>query len=560
MLVHLSLRNIATFEEADVAFDGNLVVITGETGAGKSLLLDALALVAGQRASSEWVRHGAHEGVVSAVFALQGEAREHVDRLLHEAGLAANHDELLIRRHLGSDGRHRAFVNDQAATVSLVQRLVSPLLDIVGQHQSMRLADPSEQQRLLDIWWTDPQALQEMEACHGRWAAARDALAKLDRSVAERAEREAFLRFRLQEIDALRLRPGEYDSLEADLLRVRHAAKIQESLHGAVHALGEGRVSALDQLAATKEALNKIGSLNETYAGLLSRATLLHESAKEVFLDLVAAARDGDVPVDIDALEGRHETLKRAFRRYQCDETGLLALAESHRAELATLVDHASALADAQTAAAAARESAVRCADALVQKRSSAAEALFHALVSPLTALGMPAVQLAWQLVQGPSELSATGWTGWGLTFSANPGEPAKPLQRVASGGELSRLLLAIKSAMAGSDDVASCVFDEVDAGVGGEVGAALGRLLQRVAQRRQVMCITHLPQVASFAEQHICVRKAVVGDRTYSEVRSLSAGERLDELARMLGASSHEVARQHAALLLSHHSLDVDP
>lgn len=553
MLLNLSLRNFALIERLDVEFGPGLTVVTGETGAGKSITFDALRLLLGERASAEVIRTGAEEASVAAVLAVGEFARPHVNAALERAGIGAT-ETLVLRRTVSRKGPNRVWVNDTVATAGLLAELLEPLVDLLGQHAHLSLTRPGAHRELVDAFGAYPDLLAEMQQA---WTAVRDArrqLAALRDAAAARSERLEFLRFQQQELQALGLKLGEFDDLERRLHRLRNAEKLREAWGRAGRALSEGSPSASGLMGDALEALQRAARADEGVQPLVVRLQELVVLVDDLARDVVGMADDLEDASDLNRMEGRHEQLKRAQRKYGLDEAGLVDKVAAVVEEARRLEHYAESLESAERAVSTAERSALTVARALRTRRMDAAARLFEAATGVLARLGMPRTRLALEPdpQEDPSRLSAHGFDEVEILFSANPGEALAPLRRVASGGELSRLMLAIKTALFRVDPVETYVFDEIDTGIGGPTADVLGELLAELGANRQVLCITHLPQIAAWGRQHHAVSKHVEEDRTVSRMRVLDDAARVDEMARMLGGVEEtEATRVHAREML---------
>ena len=559
MLRELAIRNLAVLEEARVVFAPGLNVLTGETGAGKSIVIDALLLIRGARAQPDLIRTGAESASVEAVFEVP--ATGPVAAALDEAGHAAPDGQLVVKRELQRSGRHRVFVNDSAATVALLERLGDLLVEIHGQHEHQRLMEPARQLDVLDRFAGCEEARAKLGALWRRWEAARAEQARLRDEAREGARKEEMYRWEISEIDAVQVREGEEDDLRAERRRLQNAERIFAGLQEVMDLLHEGQQGAGPGIGRAVSILREISRFDPD-AGAPIEAL---EGAQAYIEDAVARVRglrDRSVmdPDRLRQIDERLDAIGSVRRKY--GETP--AAIARYREEIAQALDrierHDAIALETEREVAAAAESAAREAAVLSEARARAAKRLETMIQRELRALGMEHARFRAPLRRESAKdgdlSSAPG--GWRLgprgaetvefLLSANPGEELKPLAKVVSGGELSRTMLAIKTILAAAEDVASMVFDEVDAGIGGGVAEVLGRKLKAIAARHQVLCVTHLPQVASFADRHYAVRKRVERGRTVTEVKALGADERVEEVARMLGGETvTETARRHA-------------
>ncbi len=547
MLSALRIERFATIDALEIDFSAGLTVLTGETGAGKSILVDALHLALGGRAQAEVVRTGCDEATVEAVF----QAGPDIRARLVELGLPDG-DELLIKRVVHRAGRSKVWVNGALCTVTLLEQLARRLCDISSQHEHVSLLDPACHLDLLDA--------------HGGLAARRDqyrvvyeklaALAKERQGLltddAERARRVDYLRFQLEEIDELDPKAGEEQELAAERSVLASAAKIQALAEGAEAELYSGEGAAAELLSAALDKLSELAGLDPVFVpmhgALASARAEVEEAARE--LQQTARKRRED-PERLAALDDRLAALRKLARKHGGDVEAVLARRDEMRRELESATGHAERLEALTVAEETARLEATRAAAALSGKRREAAARLSTKLIEELSRLGMGKSRFEVRLA--PCALGPRGADEAEYFFSANPGEEPKPLARIASGGELSRVMLAFKRAGAATDPVDIYVFDEVDSGIGGPTAQVVGRMLKEVSRDRQVICITHLPQIAAFADSHLVVRKTVDRGRTLSEVLPLEGDvERCKEVARMLGGEElTPIALKHAKELL---------
>jgi DNA repair protein RecN (Recombination protein N) len=563
MLRELSIRNLAVVEEAVVPFAPGLNVLTGETGAGKSIVVDALLLITGARAQLDWIRTGADTALVEAVFEIDPAGP--VAALLDEAGHHPGDGQLVIKRELARSGRHRAFVNDGAATVGLLERLGELLVELHGQHEHQRLMEPARQLLLLDRFAEALDRRERVGALVRTWEEARAALDRLRSEMREGARQEDLYRFQLAEIDDVRLKDGEEDELRAERSRLQHAERIVAGLQETVGLLYEEPQSATTRLSRAAALLRDLSRYEPDAAASIEAI----EGAQAYLEDVVGRARalrDRAVfdPERLEQIDARLDAIVKLKRKYGDSVAAILA----HRQDVATALDRITrhdAIAEemertvAEAAAAAGAEAA-----ALSQARTRGAERLERLIQKEIRGLGMEHGRFRVALRREPAaggELAA-GPDGWRvgprgaetaeLLLSANPGEDLRPLAKVVSGGELSRVMLAAKTVLAAADDVPVLVFDEVDAGIGGRVADVVGQKLAASAAGRQVLCVTHLAPIAAYAGQHLLVEKRVARGATRTSVTLLPAAARVDELARMLGGERvTEASRRHARELL---------
>ena len=566
MLRDLHIRNLAVLAEASIEFGTGFNVLSGETGAGKSIVVDSLALLSGVRASSDLIRTGAESLTVTGFFELHDATR----RVLEEAGVEADGDELVIRREITRSGRNRVFLNDRPVTLKLLAELAPTLIRIHGQREELGLV-AAELQRT----WLDRSGGREAEkllrrvgAAFETWRLAAGRLERLTGDDRARHERIDFLRFQLAEIDAAEIAVGEEDGLRRDREVLRHAEAIREALGGAGELLFDAEGAAYELLGRSLHALRQVEAWEPEAAGWVSELEELIirlgelESSLRRRLDEVEANPDR-----LNAIEDRLASLERLFRKHgpttaqvlarrtelaaeldelEGDDDTVRALQQEVRRALATYGDAARELSDARRLWGEGLSKKVR-----QQLRDLALEkARFAVRLERRRRAGSP-LELAGEGV----EFSGAGYDQVSFVFSPNPGEELRPLHKVASGGELSRLYLAVQLAARsrpGRSASATLVFDEVDAGVGGAEAAVLGAKLKSLAQGGQILAVTHLPQVASCGDVHFKVSKEVVDGRTHTRLSRLEERGRVDEVARMLaGSEVTELSRSHARELI---------
>ena len=557
MLELLKIHSFAIIAELEVHFAPGLNVLTGETGAGKSILVDALHLVLGGRAQADSVRTGAEEAEVQALFRPRDPAGR--DALLASLGLPAAGEELLVRRTLQREGRSRAWVNGSLATAAQLQQATRGLLDISGQHEHVGLLDATLHLDLLDAHAALLPLRAGYERAFAALAEAERARARLDSDESARSERVEWLRFQLDELDKAGVRTGEDEALAQERRVLAAAEKLRA---GAIEAEGllsseEGAAAVTASRAARRlEELSSIDpSLGPVAASVRGAAAELDEAARTLSKYL---SRTGGDPQRLEEIDERLELLRKLSRKHGGSLAAALLRGEAMRTELASLENHDQALAGAAAEVAKLFGQASALARTLSDKRRAAASGFSRAVAGELSSLGMKS-ELSVRFsgcTEGVAEagvvLGARGLETAELLLSPNPGEELRPLARIASGGELSRVLLAVKRVLSETDPVDSYLFDEVDAGIGGSTADSVGRALAAVARRRQVVCITHLPQIAVFAARHQVVEKEIARGRTHSRVAPVEGEARVRELARLLSGKDTPVALEHARELLA--------
>jgi len=553
MLRHLSISNLAIIERLEVSFGPGLNIISGETGTGKSIILGAVGLLMGAKAQPGLVRDGAEEAVVEGLFEapLSGELAE----ALGQAGLEAG-PEVILARAVAAEGRSRAYLNSRLVNLALLRDMGSRLLSVSGQHESQRLTREEEHLLLLDSF----AGLEELRAraagAYAKLNALQRDLVRLRELEQDRGQRIELLTYQLQEIEAARLGPDEEEELEAEAQRLKHAERLNQGAHEIHQALYADDRSLASLLGLNRAELEKLARLDPGLTDLSARLEeaghLLEDAARELgdYADRIVFDPERQAEV-----EERLALIRRLLRKYApgAGAAGVLARAEEMAGQLDGLRDMDLALGRLQKETARAEEELESLAGELSRERARASERLSRAVVGELEGLGLEGSRFEVSLAKRAGAIGPDGFDEVSFGLSANPGEPLRPLARVASGGELSRLTLALKSILARQGEVESVIFDEVDAGIGGRVAEVVGRKLRALGQRHQVLCITHLPQIAAFGQKHFRVVKEVAAGRTVSRIEPLAPEERIEELARMLaGAKLTEKALAHAREMLA--------
>lgn len=553
MLERLTIRDLALVERAEIEFGSGLHAVTGETGAGKSLFVESLALLLGGRADAASVREGAKAAVIEGEFRLAGETAKRVRSLLEEWGLDPEGPALLLRREVSAEGRSRATVNQSAVTIASLRRLGGLLADLHGQHEHQSLLEEGAALLTLDrLAALDP----ERAAFAEKLAAYREAegeRGRLEASLARYAERRDYLVTASRELAEADLSEGEEEELKGEAARLAHADRLRELASAALERLSEGEASASDALGAASHAIAQAAALDPGLAAPLraieDAASAVNEATRS--LAHYAGSLESD-PAALELVEGRRELIARLQKRYRRDVPSLIAWRAELDAELAEGED-AEGTCDRSRAKVAAAEAACRTAGAaLTKKRASSARDWSAKLTRELQPLGFPHARIAFTVTAAEGAPLANGYDTVSLEFAPNPGEPPRPLGRIASGGELSRVMLALKCALQTRDRVDLLVFDEVDSGIGGAVAQAVGERLRGLAELRQVLCVTHLPVIAALAPHHFAVHKQVTGGRTLARIATLDGAARVEELSRMLaGERVTDTTRRQARELL---------
>lgn len=550
MLRELRVQNYAVIDDLTLELGPGLTALTGETGAGKSLIVGALSLLLGERASSEDVRTGEARARVEAAFDVSG--RDEVLARCAESGIEVDDGWLILRREVQREGRNRAWANGSPVTASLIWELGGSLVELHGQHEHQRLLRRAEQRRLLDAFAGAEEAAAGVAGAHRALSEARSEAEEVRKRAREAAERADWLRFKAEEIEKARLESGEEEALRGEARRLEHSEELLELAGGLHEAVYGDEASVVDRLGELRRPLRELLRIDPDAApmeellesGLASLEELGRELAR--YRDTV----DHD-PARLERVRARLDLLFRLVRKYGESVDDVIEEGHAARAELEVLESSDERLRELEVRERELAEALDRRAGELTELRRDGAARLEGAVAPLLAELGMEGgvFRVAFESREEPGP---TGAETVEFLVSLNPGFEPGPLDRIASGGELSRLMLALKTVFVRGDRVPTLVFDEIDAGVGGEVAHRVAGRLAAVAREHQVFVITHLPQIAARADAHVLVEKGEVAGRAATRVRRLGGEERIEELARMLGGDPESgVARRHARELL---------
>ena len=534
MLELLHIENIAIIEAADIEFAPGFNALTGETGAGKSIVIDSLSAVLGQRTSRELIRTGAEKAFVSAAFS--GMAPE----LTEELGIQPEADgTLLLQREIQTDGKNVCRVNGRPVTVGQLRALGARLLNIHGQHDGQQLLDEEQHIVYLDSFGRVESLAITYAEKYKNFTDIRRQIGALQMDEAEKARRVDTLQYQIEELRRAKLTPGEEEELTARRGMLRNAEKFLDAVAGADYALngddsGGGALSALRQ---AQDALGGVRHLDDAFGQLYER---LGEAYSEVY-DIAATVEDkrGELdvsPGELDRVESRMDLLYRLKKKYGATVEDMLDYQARCEAELAQIEDAGDTLVRLEQALSKAEKEARQAAQALSDARKAAAEQLTAQILTELQQLDMGKIRFAVDFAEKP--LDSDGMDTVRFLMSANVGEELRPIHKIASGGELARIMLAMKNVLSEQDHVGTMVFDEVDTGVSGRAAQKVAEKMARISRRKQVLCVTHLPQLAAMADTHFSVEKGERDGRTYTEVRRLDREQRRRELARLTGGS----------------------
>jgi len=561
MLKELNIKNFAIIDQLRVEFTQGLCVFTGETGAGKSIVVDALNLALGERASADLIRTGAQEAVVEAAFELNNRSAKEIAALLSEQGIEMNPgDDLIVRRVLASSGKNKVYINGSLANLATLTSLGAGLADIHGQHEHQSLLSLEKQMDMLDAFGELGGLCDAVSGDYHRLQDVRKQLAELETGERDRAQREDMLRFQKNEIEAAMLKPGEDTALANEQKVLANSEKLAAYASMVDEVLHASDDSVLVNLKKAVNGLKDIASIDAKLAGSVelceSARAQIEEAAREVVSYREGVESD---PQRLEQINDRIDMIQKFKKKYGASIEDILEFGNKASADLERMERSTEEIERLKSEIQAIKFGLTDKASELTAKRAAAAADLQKKVESELGHLGMKKTTFSVQITQEEGgdtldghKLGPRGSDRVEFLISPNPGEEPKPLAKIASGGELSRIMLALKTILIEGDSIPTLVFDEVDAGIGGAVAEEVGKKLKRVAAKRQVFCITHLPQIASMATSHYGVSKSVKNDRTSTEVRLLDKQERVDEISRMLGGKTiTEATTKHAEEML---------
>lgn len=554
MIQQLCVRDFAVIDSLDLEFGPGLNILTGETGSGKSVIVDAINVALGERAGTDAIRSGCERSVVEAVLDVSLLGPDGLS-VLEEAGFAPEEGRIIVSRELHRTGKSQCRINGRPATVTLLKDVTDRLVDIHGQHDHQSLLRPERHLDILDEWCGEDALKQRLLVAetHSRLRALQAELRQLENDQRERARTMDLYQFQIEEINGAHLQPGEDDELLADRTRLANAEKLHAAASAAFEAVGDRSqdVCALDKLSEGVEALRDLVSLDPQLGtaveGLQSALYLVEDSAREL-----RAYRDAVEfnPERLEAVEERLDLLRALKRKYGETIEEIISYGQEIERKLDALMHSEERTEELSAEIERAQSEAMERARRLSELRRIGGDDFASRIVRELESLSMP--NAAFEVRQEEKEIDSTGIDRLEFLISANPGEPVKPLARIASGGEMSRIMLAIKSVIASEERLPTLVFDEIDVGVGGRTAEVIADKLQVLSGNSQVVCITHLPQIASRPADHFQIEKQVSGGRTVVRVRRLSDEDRVEEIARMLGgAAPTETAVTHAREML---------
>ncbi len=559
VLKELTIHNFAIIGHLEVSFPRGLSIMSGETGAGKSIIVGAVNLILGSRASQEMIRTGSSEAMVEGVFHVP---EEH--SLRHKSmewGLESQGEEIIIRRVINRSGRNRIYLCDQSITLQQLQSLAQGLISISGQHEHQLLLDPELHMGLLDTFGNLEREVGEVKESFTAWSRCREELHKLRREREEQSSRLDFLQFQHNELDAAKLLPGEDQELEREKNLLRHAATLSEASRGAHQAIYSGKGSILELFAGVEKDLKTLQSIDSSLQPLQNHLEQARIHLEELAHALLQYGQSISFdPGRLSQVEDRLALLQRLGKKYGGSVSAMIQRREELKHSLSHLDDSHLREEELEKELDGLKKLYLEKAGLLSRKRRETAERLSGDVQETLARLDMAGARFSVSFdgpssreeEGGESRFSPQGLDRLQFLLSANPGEDLKPLARVASGGELSRILLALKSLLSRQGEGETLIFDEVDTGIGGRTGELVGLQLKKLAEKHQVICITHLPTIASYGDHHYKVAKEAGQDQTVTRIHELSPKDRVEELARMLGGISiSEKTRAHAMELL---------
>ncbi len=567
MLKEIHIRNFVLIEALDLEFSGGFNVFTGETGAGKSIILDALSVVLGEKADTSFIREGTKRASIEAVFDY-GSRRDEITEILEREDLMPedDDDELILAREIRDGGRSTARVNGSAVSIAVVQELGALLVDIHGQSEHLSLLKPASHIRLVDQFAGNGDLLKEYRGVYKKYLAVSKELRELRSGEEEALRQQDILNYQLNEITSAELSADEEEKLQKDRERFANAEKIIKSAHQGLQALNgrsEERPGIIDQLSVLEDALDSMAGYDETLQPLCEAVVTAADQLNDV-LDALQKykASLGYSPRKVNQIEERMQLYFSLKRKYGGTVEAVLEFAENAKRKLGLITNADTRAGELETERQSLLDRLAELAAELSEKRTAAAKLISQGVEKELDDLRMPSAKFEVTMDRVPAEDGLADKNGGTWAFgdngydrvefliSPNPGEGLKPLAKVASGGETSRVMLALKNTLAKADTIPTMVFDEIDQGIGGRVGALVGEKLWELGQYHQVICITHLPQLAALRDAHFHVRKQIEDGRTQTVVTPLTEDESLHEMAALLGSDSEENEQAVTAML----------
>ena len=550
MLRQLYIKNFTLIDELDISLHAGFSVITGETGAGKSIILGAIGLLLGQRADTKSIKQGADKCIIEAHFDL---SRYQLQPLFEQNEIEYDASDTIVRRELTAAGKSRAFINDTPVPLSMLKELGERLVDVHSQHQNLLLNKQDFQLSVVDILANDAKELADYQQTYGEYQQLQHQLQELKDDIEHNRQNQDFLQFQYEELSAANLTDGEQEELEQQSETMSHAEDIKTALYEANHALYDENTGAVGQAKAALSALNSISKVLPKCEELTERLNSCHIELKDIADEVSTLLENTDFdPAELDQINDRLDRIYELEKKYHAESIGeLISQREELKVKLSHIENSDEALHELEERLEQTTRHCQQQADALTQLRQKAAQQIEEQLYQRLVPLGMPKVRFAVKIEQG--ELSRMGHDQVSFLFSANTSTPLQPVAQVASGGEIARVMLSLKAMISGAVKLPTIIFDEIDTGVSGKIAEKMAEMMQEMGrQDRQVISITHLPQIAALGSHHYRVSKEETAEGTSSRMQELSQEERIREIAQMLsGSDVSEAAIQNAKQLL---------
>ena len=550
MLRQLYIKNFTLIDELDISLHAGFSVITGETGAGKSIILGAIGLLLGQRADTKSIKQGADKCIIEAHFDL---SRYQLQPLFEQNEIEYDASDTIVRRELTAAGKSRAFINDTPVPLSMLKELGERLVDVHSQHQNLLLNKQDFQLSVVDILANDAKELADYQQTYGEYQQLQHQLQELKDDIEHNRQNQDFLQFQYEELSAANLTDGEQEELEQQSETMSHAEDIKTALYEANHALYDENTGAVGQVKAALSALNSISKVLPKCEELTERLNSCHIELKDIADEVSTLLENTDFdPAELDQINDRLDRIYELEKKYHAESIGeLISQREELKVKLSHIENSDEALHELEERLEQTTRHCQQQADTLTQLRQKAAKQIEEQLYQRLVPLGMPKVRFAVKIEQG--ELSRMGHDQVSFLFSANTSTPLQPVAQVASGGEIARVMLSLKAMISGAVKLPTIIFDEIDTGVSGKIAEKMAEMMQEMGrQDRQVISITHLPQIAALGSHHYRVSKEETAEGTSSRMQELSQEERIREIAQMLsGSDVSEAAIQNAKQLL---------
>lgn len=551
MLKHLHIKNFTLIDQLDIDFNGGFSVITGETGAGKSIILGAIGLLLGQRADSKAIRNAGNKCVIEAHFDIS--AYDDMGTFFANNDIDEDTHDCIIRRELSPGGKSRAFINDTPVALSTLKELTSQLIDIHSQHQNLLLAQHDFQLDVIDIIANDQEQLANYRKAFDTYRETERELEKLRQQAARNQENADFIQFQFDELSNAHLTDGEQDELEQQAAIMSHSEEIKENLYKADGLLSSEGTGIVEQLRATRDTLASLEQLLPEMSEMARRADSCHIELKDLAQEISGRLEDTDFdPSELEAINNRLDKIYDLEKKYHCDSVaGLIAARDSLRQQLSDISNSDEQISELVARLEEERNICLSKASALSKKRALAARRIEKDMLDRLVTLGMPNVKFVVSVT--PREMDRSGADRVSFLFSANKSGSPQPVSQVASGGEIARVMLSLKAMISSAVKLPTIIFDEIDTGVSGKIAERMAQIMQQMGEcGRQVISITHLPQIAALGSTHYKVEKTETAKGTSSRMRMLGKDERIIEIAQMLsGSNITEAAVSNAKELL---------